>query len=55
VMLPQSELTPESLARAVNRLLSENSARDTMATHASARGKPNAANEIVSNLLTLVS
>jgi UDP-N-acetylglucosamine--N-acetylmuramyl-(pentapeptide) pyrophosphoryl-undecaprenol N-acetylglucosamine transferase len=54
VMLPQSELTPESLARAVNRLLSENSARDTMAAHASARGKPHAAAEIVSNLLTLV-
>jgi UDP-N-acetylglucosamine--N-acetylmuramyl-(pentapeptide) pyrophosphoryl-undecaprenol N-acetylglucosamine transferase len=54
VMLPQAELTPDTLARAVNRLLSENSARDEMAAQARARGKPNAAAEIVSNLLTLI-
>jgi UDP-N-acetylglucosamine--N-acetylmuramyl-(pentapeptide) pyrophosphoryl-undecaprenol N-acetylglucosamine transferase len=54
VMLPQSELTPESLAQAVSRLLSDDGERETMAARAKARGKPEAASEIVSNLLTLV-
>jgi UDP-N-acetylglucosamine--N-acetylmuramyl-(pentapeptide) pyrophosphoryl-undecaprenol N-acetylglucosamine transferase len=52
--LPQSELTPESLAEAVERLLSEDATREAMAKRAKARGKPEAAREIVSNLLTLV-
>jgi UDP-N-acetylglucosamine:LPS N-acetylglucosamine transferase len=53
-MLPQSELTPERLAQAVNRLLSEGGTRGAMAKKARARGKPEAAAEIVSNLLTLI-
>jgi UDP-N-acetylglucosamine--N-acetylmuramyl-(pentapeptide) pyrophosphoryl-undecaprenol N-acetylglucosamine transferase len=52
--LPQSELSPGSLAEAVGRLLSEDATREAMAKRAKARGKPEAAREIVSNLLTLV-
>jgi UDP-N-acetylglucosamine--N-acetylmuramyl-(pentapeptide) pyrophosphoryl-undecaprenol N-acetylglucosamine transferase len=54
LMLPQSELTAERLAQAVTGLLSEDAARGAMANKARARGKPEAAAEIVSNLLTLV-
>jgi UDP-N-acetylglucosamine--N-acetylmuramyl-(pentapeptide) pyrophosphoryl-undecaprenol N-acetylglucosamine transferase len=53
-LLPQSELTPERLAREVDRLLSEDGTRAAMATQARSRGKPAAAAEIVSNLLTLL-
>ncbi len=52
--LPQSELTAERLGQAVDRLLSEDGTRDAMAKRAKARGKPDAAAEIVSNLLTLI-
>ena len=55
VHLPQSELTPQRLGDAVQRLLSEDGTRDGMAERAKARGKPHAASEIVSNLLTLVN
>jgi UDP-N-acetylglucosamine--N-acetylmuramyl-(pentapeptide) pyrophosphoryl-undecaprenol N-acetylglucosamine transferase len=54
LMLPQSALTPARLAETVNRLLSEDATRGAMATRARERGKPEAAAEIVSNLLTLV-
>jgi UDP-N-acetylglucosamine--N-acetylmuramyl-(pentapeptide) pyrophosphoryl-undecaprenol N-acetylglucosamine transferase len=54
LMLPQSELRSERLAQAVSGLLSEDATRDAMANQARARGKPEAAAEIVSNLLTLV-
>jgi UDP-N-acetylglucosamine--N-acetylmuramyl-(pentapeptide) pyrophosphoryl-undecaprenol N-acetylglucosamine transferase len=53
-LLPQSELTPDRLSREVGRLLSEDGTRTTMANLARARGKPTAAAEIVSNLLTLL-
>jgi UDP-N-acetylglucosamine--N-acetylmuramyl-(pentapeptide) pyrophosphoryl-undecaprenol N-acetylglucosamine transferase len=52
--LPQSELTSRALSEAVERLLSEDATREAMAKRAKARGKPEAAREIVSNLLTLV-
>jgi UDP-N-acetylglucosamine--N-acetylmuramyl-(pentapeptide) pyrophosphoryl-undecaprenol N-acetylglucosamine transferase len=52
-MLPQPELTPARLAQVVNALLSEDATRLTMANRALGRGKPDAAREIVSNLLTL--
>ena len=54
VMLPQSELTPQRLGEVVERLVSGDATREAMAKRASARGKPEAAQEIVSNLLTLV-
>ncbi|MGH7580622.1 MAG: UDP-N-acetylglucosamine--N-acetylmuramyl-(pentapeptide) pyrophosphoryl-undecaprenol N-acetylglucosamine transferase [Gemmatimonadales bacterium] len=54
LLLPQSDLTPARLAETVNRLLSEDGTRGAMADRAQARGKPGAAAEIVSNLLTLV-
>ena len=53
-LLPQSAMSPASLGAAVDRLLSEDGTRDAMAKRARARGKPDAAQEIVSNLLTLV-
>ena len=54
VLVPQSELTAERLGDAVRRLLSEDGTREAMAKAARARGKPEAAAEIVSNLLTLI-
>ena len=54
VLLPQSELTPERLGEAAERLVSEDGTREAMAKQAQARGKPEAAREIVSNVLTLV-
>jgi UDP-N-acetylglucosamine--N-acetylmuramyl-(pentapeptide) pyrophosphoryl-undecaprenol N-acetylglucosamine transferase len=54
LLLAQSELTPTSLGETVSRLLSEDGTRGAMANQAQARGKPEAAAEIVSNLLTLV-
>jgi UDP-N-acetylglucosamine--N-acetylmuramyl-(pentapeptide) pyrophosphoryl-undecaprenol N-acetylglucosamine transferase len=53
-LLPQSDLTPSHLGETVNRLLSEDGTREVMANRAQTRGKPEAAAEIVSNLLTLV-
>jgi UDP-N-acetylglucosamine--N-acetylmuramyl-(pentapeptide) pyrophosphoryl-undecaprenol N-acetylglucosamine transferase len=55
MMLPQVELTPDRLADAVGELLSDASLRSAMADRARARGRPHAAAEIVSNLLTLIS
>jgi UDP-N-acetylglucosamine--N-acetylmuramyl-(pentapeptide) pyrophosphoryl-undecaprenol N-acetylglucosamine transferase len=54
LLLPQSELTSGRLGETVSRLLSEDGTREAMANRALARGKPEAAAEIVSNLLTLV-
>ncbi len=54
VMLPQDDLTGESLAAAVNGLMDDEVAREEMASRALARGKPQAAEDIVSNLLTLI-
>ena len=53
-LLPQSELTPDRLGALVESIMSEDATREAMAKQARARGKPGAAKEIVSNLLTLV-
>lgn len=52
-LLPQSGLTPESLDDAVSSLLHDRVRRDAMAARALARGRPEAAGDIVSKLLTL--
>jgi UDP-N-acetylglucosamine--N-acetylmuramyl-(pentapeptide) pyrophosphoryl-undecaprenol N-acetylglucosamine transferase len=52
--LPQAELNPGRLGSAVDRLLSDDGTRQGMSERAKARGKPDAAKEIVSNLLTMV-
>ncbi len=52
-MLLQAELTPERLAKEVGDLLTDRPRRDAMAARALARGRPRAADEIVSRLLTL--
>jgi UDP-N-acetylglucosamine--N-acetylmuramyl-(pentapeptide) pyrophosphoryl-undecaprenol N-acetylglucosamine transferase len=54
MVLPQSELTAERLKAAVTRLLTDPGLRKQMAERARARGRPNSAREIVSNLLTLL-
>lgn len=53
-MLPQRDLTAERLARIVHRVLGDSRLRTDMAERARARGRPKAAADIVSNLLTLV-
>lgn len=52
-VLPQPDLTPARLRKIVTALLTDRGARLAMAERARARGKPDAATEIVSNLLTL--
>jgi UDP-N-acetylglucosamine--N-acetylmuramyl-(pentapeptide) pyrophosphoryl-undecaprenol N-acetylglucosamine transferase len=52
-MLVQSELTPARLAREVESLLTDRSRHDAVAARARARGRPHAAAEIVSRLLTV--
>jgi UDP-N-acetylglucosamine--N-acetylmuramyl-(pentapeptide) pyrophosphoryl-undecaprenol N-acetylglucosamine transferase len=54
-LLPQSELTPKNLAAAVAGLLDDRGGRKQMSERALARGRPHAARDIVSNLLTLIS
>jgi UDP-N-acetylglucosamine--N-acetylmuramyl-(pentapeptide) pyrophosphoryl-undecaprenol N-acetylglucosamine transferase len=54
VMLRQEDLTPVTLGAAVQRLFTDAAAREAMAARARARGRPHAAAEIVSNLLTLL-
>ncbi len=54
-LLTQDELTPERLAETIGKILSDASLRSQMAERARDRGRPNAAAEIVSNLLTLIS
>jgi UDP-N-acetylglucosamine--N-acetylmuramyl-(pentapeptide) pyrophosphoryl-undecaprenol N-acetylglucosamine transferase len=54
-VLTQSELTPQRLGETVEQLLDDRVARQTMAAKALARGRPHAAAEIVSRLLTLAS
>jgi UDP-N-acetylglucosamine--N-acetylmuramyl-(pentapeptide) pyrophosphoryl-undecaprenol N-acetylglucosamine transferase len=54
-LLRQSELTPKSLAAAVAGLLEDSRQRKEMSERALSRGRPRAATDIVSNLLTLVS
>ncbi len=52
-LLAQSALTPASLGDLVSALLGDRARRETMAARALARGRPGAAAEIVSRLLTL--
>ncbi len=52
-MLLQAELTPARLAKEVGDLLTDRARHDAMAARALARGRPRAADEIVSRLLTL--
>jgi UDP-N-acetylglucosamine--N-acetylmuramyl-(pentapeptide) pyrophosphoryl-undecaprenol N-acetylglucosamine transferase len=54
-LLPQSGLTPKSLAAAVAGLLEDTGQRKAMGERALSRGRPHAARDIVSNLLTLAS
>jgi UDP-N-acetylglucosamine--N-acetylmuramyl-(pentapeptide) pyrophosphoryl-undecaprenol N-acetylglucosamine transferase len=52
-LLPQVQLTPARLRETVETLLGDRSARTAMAARALARGRPHAAADIVSRLLTL--
>jgi UDP-N-acetylglucosamine--N-acetylmuramyl-(pentapeptide) pyrophosphoryl-undecaprenol N-acetylglucosamine transferase len=52
-VLPQSALTPARLADTVGGLLGDRGRRDAMAARARGRGRPQAAADIVSRLLTL--
>jgi UDP-N-acetylglucosamine--N-acetylmuramyl-(pentapeptide) pyrophosphoryl-undecaprenol N-acetylglucosamine transferase len=52
-LLPQSALTPSSLSDTVGSLLGDRTQRDAMAARALTRGRPEAAGDIVSKLLTL--
>jgi UDP-N-acetylglucosamine--N-acetylmuramyl-(pentapeptide) pyrophosphoryl-undecaprenol N-acetylglucosamine transferase len=54
-LLPQSGLNPQSLGDAVRALLEDPVNRRRMGERALARGRPSAAHDIVSNLLTLAS
>jgi UDP-N-acetylglucosamine--N-acetylmuramyl-(pentapeptide) pyrophosphoryl-undecaprenol N-acetylglucosamine transferase len=55
LMLPQAELTPDRLRDVVTTLLNDPARRKQMGERALARGRPQAAREIVSNLLTLIA
>lgn len=54
VHLPQSELSTLSLGRAIEEILTNETKRKQMATRAKARGRPHAAEAIVSHLSTLL-
>jgi UDP-N-acetylglucosamine--N-acetylmuramyl-(pentapeptide) pyrophosphoryl-undecaprenol N-acetylglucosamine transferase len=54
-LLLQSGLTPQTLGDLVRALLADPTARKDMSERALARGRPRAAQDIVSNLLTLAS
>jgi UDP-N-acetylglucosamine--N-acetylmuramyl-(pentapeptide) pyrophosphoryl-undecaprenol N-acetylglucosamine transferase len=53
-MLLQRDLTPESLGAAIAGLIEDEGRRRSMARIAQARGRPTAASDIVSHLLTLL-
>jgi len=55
LLLRQSQLTPRSLGDAVTALLEDSVTRKRMRERALERGRPHAARDIVSKLLTLVS
>jgi UDP-N-acetylglucosamine--N-acetylmuramyl-(pentapeptide) pyrophosphoryl-undecaprenol N-acetylglucosamine transferase len=55
LLLPQSELTSERIRDTITTLWTDHASRKQMADRALARGRPYAARDIVSNLLTLVS
>ena len=54
-LLPQSDLSPRNLGAGVAGLLDDFGQRKEMSARALSRGRPRAARDIVSNLLTLVS
>jgi UDP-N-acetylglucosamine--N-acetylmuramyl-(pentapeptide) pyrophosphoryl-undecaprenol N-acetylglucosamine transferase len=54
LLLAQSELTPAKLGELIDRLLSDRGINSAMAARALARGRPAAADEIVSNFSTLL-
>jgi UDP-N-acetylglucosamine--N-acetylmuramyl-(pentapeptide) pyrophosphoryl-undecaprenol N-acetylglucosamine transferase len=54
-LLRQADLTPGSLADAVDALLGQRQRREEMASRARARGRPYAAQDIVSRILTLAA
>ena len=54
-LITQAELTATKLATAIGSLLSDRPRRDAMAARALARGRPHAAADIVSKILTLAS
>jgi UDP-N-acetylglucosamine--N-acetylmuramyl-(pentapeptide) pyrophosphoryl-undecaprenol N-acetylglucosamine transferase len=54
-LIRQADLTAASLADAVGTLLGHRQGRDEMAARALARGRPNAAADIVSKILTLAA
>lgn len=55
ICLPEEQLTPYTLAEQVVGLATDKSRRETLAARAHSRGHPNAAREIVSRILTLIS
>jgi UDP-N-acetylglucosamine--N-acetylmuramyl-(pentapeptide) pyrophosphoryl-undecaprenol N-acetylglucosamine transferase len=55
LLLPQSDLTADRLRDVITGLLGDSSRRKQMGERALARGRPQAARDIVSNLLTLLS
>jgi UDP-N-acetylglucosamine--N-acetylmuramyl-(pentapeptide) pyrophosphoryl-undecaprenol N-acetylglucosamine transferase len=55
LMLPQAELTPDRLRDVITTLLNDPARRKQMGERALARGRPQAARDIVSNLLTLIA
>jgi UDP-N-acetylglucosamine--N-acetylmuramyl-(pentapeptide) pyrophosphoryl-undecaprenol N-acetylglucosamine transferase len=55
IMLLQAELSPGKLREVVTTLLRDETQRKQIGERALARGKPEAAREIVSRLLTLIS
>ena len=54
-LIPQADLTAGTLAAAIESLLGDGARREDMAARARARGRPNAAADIVSKILTLAS
>lgn len=54
ILLPERDLTPETLAHTVGELVRSPDRLDSMARAARARGNPNAAREVMSRILTLI-
>ena len=55
IHLPEHDLTPYALADQVGRLLGDRARLESLAAQARARGNPNAARDIVSKILTVVT
>src|SRR6184192_811583 len=54
IHLPEHDLTPYALADQVGRLLGDHARLESLAAQARARGNPNAAQDIVSKILTVI-